>query len=75
MLKTINLHFNFKGIRKAVEETIKHCEECQRYKIMGKNKYGESYASVYLSTKCVKLNLNTMKEHSTKEQMDSHNYQ
>lgn len=40
MLKTINLHFNFKGIRKAVEETVKHCEECQRYKVMGKNKYG-----------------------------------
>ncbi len=40
MLKTINVHFNFKGIRKAIEETVKHCEECQRFKIMGKNKYG-----------------------------------
>ncbi len=39
MLKTINLHFNFKGIRKAVEETVKYCEEWICYKIMGKNKY------------------------------------
>lgn len=34
MLKTINMHFNFNGIWKAVEKTVKHCKGCQCFKII-----------------------------------------
>ena len=40
MLATIGIHFRFPGIRAAIEDLIKHCEECQRYKITGKRQYG-----------------------------------
>ena len=41
MLKIICLYFGLPGIQKQVEDFIKTCEECQKYKIAGKRNYGK----------------------------------
>ena len=40
-VRTISQNFGWKGLRADVERYIKHCDECQRHKIVGKRQYGK----------------------------------
>ncbi|KAL7463900.1 hypothetical protein ACHAXS_004253 [Conticribra weissflogii] len=41
LLNTIKVHFGYPGIRKDLEELVRSCDICQRYKITGKKNYGK----------------------------------